>query len=152
MVNFPSQINNLVLLLIAIQVVHNEAAKITSQTKLLSNGSSKAVTKSQEVNDAKLPINSEEGSNASGEGEVSFSTDIAERHSNARDSTQYSYFYVASWVWHIPLWFTLWFTFYVLFNVFRAIYGHHVIKIIKFPARLSLTSANSLFRSTQTTT
>lgn len=143
MVNFPSQINNLVLVLIALQVVHNEAAKITSQTKLLSNGSSKAVTKSQEVNDAKLPINSEEGSSASGEGEVEvpLPTDIAEKHSDARDSTVYSYFYVARWTWHIPLWFTLWFVFYILFNVFRAIYGHHVIIIIKFPARLFPTSA-----------
>lgn len=143
MVNFPSQINNLVLVLIAIQVVHNEAAKITSQTKLLSNESSKAVTKSQEVNDAKLSINCEEGSNASGE--VPLATDIAEKHSDARDSTVYSYFYVGRWVWHIPLWFTLWFTFYVLFNVFRAIYGHHVIIIIEFPARLLLTSANPPF-------
>lgn len=40
--------------------------------------------------------------------------------------TTYSYYYVARWLWHIPLWFLLWFTIYVAANVFRSMYGHTV--------------------------
>lgn len=66
------------------------------------------------------------------------------RQQQPRES-KWSYFYVGSWAWHIPLWFTLCrkglnflsldiklqnfisgFTFYVFGNVIRSIQGHSV--------------------------
>lgn len=118
--------------LIALQVTRNEAGKLRTQSVLLSNGDSSAVTKSLHVNDDKqlTSIQDNVGTRVEEERKPQ-QTALDLRKADARAT--YSYFYVGRWTWHIPLYFTLWFTFYIAFNVVRAIYGHHV-------------SLNSVFR------
>lgn len=129
MVNFSSQIHNLVLLLITIQVASNGAAKITSSMLLSNETSTRVARKAVPINGEQLVKSNEENLKRETDADPadglsdSLSTAIEVRNTNAR---AYSYFYVGSWVWHIPLWFTLWFSFYVAFNVVRAIYGHKV--------------------------
>jgi hypothetical protein len=116
MMNISSQISHLVLVLIAINVVYNEARQITSRT-------TSVATENVNSNDEKLLKSSEV--NAKVLNDESPSTAIVATQQEARED-KYSYFYVGRWTWHIPLWFTLWFSFYVFFNVIRSIYGHTV--------------------------
>lgn len=124
MVKISSHFNNLVLVLIAIQVTRNEARRINSEV----SGRSSNVTY-QKVNDEKL-LSDDKGSIGLVESQA-LTTNLSARQGDTRAGT-YSYFYVGSLVWHIPLWFTLWFSFYVAFNVVRAIYGHKVINFLPF--------------------
>lgn len=121
--NLSFHISSLVFVLLTFQVVHNEAGKLATQTKSSLNGSSNAVYGEKFLNSSERSVES---------------TELAVIHQEARDSSKYSYFYIASWTWHIPLWFTLWFSFYVFFNVIRAIYGHAVINKSHFTAETFL--------------
>lgn len=144
MVKISSHINNLVLVLIAIQVSHNEARRITSEVK----DRSLNVTTSahQQVNDEKL-LSDGSGSFSLAESKA-LTTEIDARQSETR---KYSYFYVGAWIYHIPLYATLWFSIYVAFNVLRAIYGHTVINFLpfSFPGFLKFIHF-PILRSTQT--
>lgn len=122
MVKFSSQVNSLVLALIALQVVRNEARKIMptasdEKTSSLSSSAGAGSLKDEQallISDTKFEQNS-----------PSLPTELEAREQDTR-GTKYSYFYVGRWTWHIPLWFTLWFSFYVFWNVIRAILGHKV--------------------------
>lgn len=127
MVNLSSPVNSLVLALIAIHLVCNEAGKIA--TKLSTDGNSSAVATSLEVHDEKLTkarggIIEVESSEV--ETDAADSINVEAREAQQGTSTKYSWFYVAAWEWHIPLYFTLWFSFYVFWNVIRSILGHTV--------------------------
>lgn len=126
MVKFSSRASNLMFVLIAIQVTRSETGKLrTTQSVLLSNGNSSAVTKSLNANDDKKLTSIQDSVGTREEEEQKpLPTAIDVKKADARAT--FSYFYVGRWTWHIPLWFTLWFTLYVAFNVFRAINGHHV--------------------------
>lgn len=120
MVNISSHISHLLLVLIAISFVNNEARKITSSSKT-SVVNKLTATKNANANDEKLLKSLQNNEPL----RPSLTTAVTPTKQDARDS-KYSYFYVGRWTWHIPLWFTLWFSFYVFFNVIRSIYGHTV--------------------------
>lgn len=124
MVKFSSQANSLMFVLITIQVTHNEAGSLRTQSALSSNESSSAVPKSLNVNDDKRLTTYQDILRKQVEERSSLPSVNDVKKADARGT--YSYFYVGRWAWHIPLWFTLWFTFYIAFNVVRAIYGHSV--------------------------
>lgn len=131
MMKLLPRIRSLVILLIAIQVTKNDAAKITSNS--LSKENTNVTGKSVIIDNKNLIKSCEENvkseTKAEADADDSSSTALETRSTKAR---AYSYFYVGSWIWHIPLWFTLWFSFYVAFNVVRAINGHSVRIIFCF--------------------
>lgn len=125
MVNISSQISHLVLVLIAIYVVHNEARKFTPRTTSVKRFN---VTENVNSNDEELPKSSEVNANVQNDDSPALTTAVVATQQDAREN-KYSYYYLGRWTWHIPLWFTLWFSFYVLFNVVRSIQGHAVSEI-----------------------
>lgn len=52
-------------------------------------------------------------------------TSVISRNSEARD-TRWSYFPVASTLWHFPLFFLIYFVWYLVFCTVRSIYNHQV--------------------------
>lgn len=127
MVKISSQFSNLVLVLIAIQVTQNHARRITSEVKYVNSNVTTA--RHQKVNDV-MVRNTDIGSSSLDKSQA-LSRDLDARQTDT-STDKYSYFFVGSWIWHIPLWFTLWFSFYVAFNVVRAINGHTVINSLPF--------------------
>lgn len=114
MKNISFQIS--LLLLIAIKVTQNEAARIKSAQNSLSLSENVNTNEENPIKSSVPSENSEKDESLTG---------VVATQQGARD-TKYSYFYIGRWTWHIPLWFTLWFSFYVFFNVIRSIYGHAV--------------------------
>jgi len=52
-------------------------------------------------------------------------TSVISRNSEARE-TRWNYYYVASTLWHFPLWFLIYFVWYLVFCTVRSIYNHQV--------------------------